>query len=239
MAGMNRASLVGLLATVMMIGCGSSVTTGTGGDGGNGGNGGSGGGSGGSGGAACAGYDDEQGTGAVTFHIRNETAQPLFLIGDCGSTPQYDLFQSGAGEDVTSWGGHDWGCLQTCEDLQTQGPIACGACAPSVIRIEAGHTMDVAWNGTGLRSGYMMPAACYASPGFDSCSRIVGAPAGTWEMRVSAYTQCSGETCTCQPDGTCWGMPSGQMVSSNQAEFSFPSTSSVDVVFDACAVGCP
>jgi hypothetical protein len=231
---MNRASLVGLLATVMMIGCSSSVTTG-----GTGGNGGSGGGNGGNGGAACAGFDDEQGTGAVTFHIRNQTAQPLFLLGNCGSTPQYDLFQPSGGEDATSWGNHDSGCLQTCEELQTEGPIACDACGPSVIRLEAGHSIDVGWNGTGLRPGYMMPATCYAYSGFDSCSRIVGAPAGMWVAATRAFTECSGETCTCQPDGTCWGTPSGQMVNSDQAQFSFPSATSVDVVFDTCAVGCP
>jgi hypothetical protein len=242
MAGMNSVSLVGLLAAVVMIGCSSSVTTGTGGDGGNGGNGGSGGGSGGSGGhggAACAGFEDEQGTGAVTFHIRNQTQQPLFLIGNCGSTPQYDLAQAGGGEDATSWSTQGGACLQTCEELQTEGPIACDACAPSVIRLEAGKTIDVSWNGTGLRPGYMMPAACYAFPGFDSCSRIVGAPAGTWIATASAFTECSSETCTCQPDGTCWGSPSGFMASATPATFSFPSATSVDIVFDTCAVGCP
>lgn len=234
---MSKTSLVGLLASCLMMalaaGCDGSVATGTGG-GGSGGSGGSGG-----GGASCTGFADETGAGVVTFHLRNETLEPIYILGNCGTSPQYSLSQVGAGEDATSWGDPDPSCLMTCEDLQTEGQVACDACAPSVLRIDAGKSLDVVWHGTGLRSGYMMPAACYASPGQDSCSRIVAAPAGTWAVTATAFSECSGENCMCQPDGTCWGIPSGFQASADTATFSFPSETSVDVVFSACAFGCP
>lgn len=219
-------------------GCSSSVATNTGGAGGNTGGGGSGG-SGGNGGAACSGYEDQEGVATVTFHFRNDTLQSIFLVGNCGAEPHYQLSQVGGGEDATSWGNHDNFCLQTCERLQTEGQVVCDACAPSVIQILPGKSLDVKWDGTGILGGFEMPAACYAFGAQDSCSRIIAAPQVTWSVTATAFSECQGETCTCQPDGTCWGVPTGQQANADITTFSFPSQTLVDVVFSACAFGCP
>lgn len=241
---MSKASVAGVLAAMVMAGCSNSVTTGTGGGGSGGsavttGGGGSTETSGGGGGPACGGYEDETGTAAVTFHIRNDAPQTLYLNADCASGPQYDLQQVGAGEDATAWTSHGGGCLQTCTDLQTEGPIACDPCAPSLFRLDPGQTIDVTWNGTGVRPGYMMPAACYAYPGPTSCSRVVAAPAGMWGVTAIAFSECAGPNCMCQPNGTCWGTPGGFQVGADTTTFSYPSETSVDVIFNACALGCP
>lgn len=222
----------------LAAGCGNTVTEGTGG----GGHGGSGGGSGGSGGAAeCMGFGDETGAGAVTFHIKNHTPQAVYIHGNCGSAPYYSLTQVGAGEDAAVWV-YDTPCLQTCADLQAAGevPAPCDVCAPSVFRLDPGQTIDVTWDGTGVRPGYAMPEACYGFPGGpSSCSRIVAAPAGTWSAMISGYADCNSETCVCDPDGTCWGEPSGLMAFANPVNFNYPAETSIDLVFDSCAFGCP
>jgi hypothetical protein len=237
-----------LAALVALAGCGGSVaegTTGSGGSahGGAGGSGGSGlGGSGGTGGsdAVCTGFEDENGSAAVTFHIRNQTGQSIYLMANCGTTPRYDIFPAGGGEDAAVWGTHGGGCLQTCADLQNEGPIACDPCAPTALRLDPGATLDTTWDGTGLRPGYMMPAACYETPGlFDSCSRVVAASPGMWLATATAYSECAASACSCGADGVCGGTPSGVQASANPATFSYPDQTSVDVIFDSCAFGCP
>jgi hypothetical protein len=147
-------------------------------------------------------------------------------------------FVVGAGEDATSYP-FETSCLQTCVDLQTQGPYACGACLPAAVRIGPGATRDVVWNGTGLRAGYTMPASCWADPQQTStCSRIVAGPPGMWAVQAAAFRDCTGN-CTCKADGTCSGTASGQQASADPADFSYPSATEVNVVFSACAFGCP
>jgi hypothetical protein len=239
--------VAGCLALAVAAGCGSSVTQTTGGTGGAGGTGATGGtggtggtgATGGTGGAGvCSTFGDEPGAGSLTLHILNQTPQPIYLPGDCEGQPVYELIPNNAGEDITTYP-FDPSCLQTCADLQTEPQYECGACAPAAIRIDPGQTRDVVWNGAGLRGGYQMPAQCWAAGGgAGSCSRIVTAPAGMWSAHATAFNQCT-DNCTCQPDGNCFGTASGQMAQADQVTFAFPSATSVDVVFNTCAFGCP
>lgn len=234
--GMTTRSMgfvAGWLMLAVATGCGSSVVENTGGTGGGGGTGGAGG-----NGGACAAFSDQDGQTSVTLRFHNDTGQPIFLPGDCQGKPAYQLEVIGAGEDGTSYP-FDTSCLQTCADLQQQPPFVCDACAPAAIRIEPGTTREVVWDGTGLRPGFTMPPACWAAPDQGtSCSLIVAAPAGMWAAHAVAFSECT-DGCTCKPDGSCFGTPSGQQAQADLASFSFPSETTVDVVFSGCAFGCP
>ncbi|APR86917.1 hypothetical protein A7982_12266 [Minicystis rosea] len=247
---MNKIRILALFASglvmLMTAACGSSVTTGGGASGGSGGSGGAGGsggsggngGSGGIGGDSCAGFDDETSIGNVTLHFRNQTSQTIYVRADCGSTPEYELFQAAGGEDAANWS-FSGGCLLTCEERQSQGPIACDACAPSARRLEPGQSIDVSWGGVGLLSGFVMPAQCYAFQNDTTCSRIVAAPTGTWRPSAVAFADCPADSCMCESDGSCWGTPSGLMATTDPVKFEFPSETEVDVVWSGCAFGCP
>ncbi|APR81482.1 Hypothetical protein A7982_06831 [Minicystis rosea] len=224
---MKKLALVGTYLA-LAVGCGGSVVDNMGG----GGTGGSGGGK-----QACSAFDDEEGQSSVTLHMRNDTTMPIFVRGDCQGEATFTMHQDGGGDPSTGFP-FDPGCLQTCEGFQTQPQFICGACAPAVIRIEPGGTHDEVWNGTGLRSGLLMPSLCwFESPHVETCSKVVTAPAGTWTASVTAFSDC-GDGCTCDANGSCFGTATGLSATVTSASFAYPTTNSVDVVFDVCAFGC-
>lgn len=220
-----RWMMVSGLALALGAGCGSSVQTGTGGGGSGGGT------------NLCAGFADQQGTASVKVRFKNNTIQPIYLPSQC-TLLSYSI-DPVSGDDGVNYvfGG---GCLQTCEALQTQGPIFCGACPEETYRIDPGQSRETTWDGTGLQGGFVMPAACWA-PGnstANGCSKVVAAAAGEYRVTVAGFAECSGD-CTCTADGVCNGSPSGLQALPNPAKVNFPTETSVDVVFDTCAFGCP
>lgn len=242
--GMRRHALgIGAIgALALVVGCGSTVVEQ------NQGSGGSGAGGGGSSttssstntstttgtGGACSGYEDQPGSATVTIHIVNETGQPIYLPSSC-STVQLSIDRTG-GDDGVAYA-YDPSCLQTCEDLQTEPQYACGACAPTSYLLPAFGSRDVVWNGTGLQYDVPMPAECWASPGAGTCGRRVSAPAGEYAVQLTGYASCEG-SCECDPDGVCFGMPTGAMANTGVSSFVVPSANQVDVVFQTCAFGC-
>jgi hypothetical protein len=178
------------------------------------------------------------GNGTVTVRIRNNSGQPIYLPANC-STLAYTMTPLG-GDDPDESYVYDPSCLQTCEDLQTEPPYACGACAPATFLLPAGATRDVSWNGTGLAYGITMPAECYADPQMAmACSRIVNAPVGDYRIDVVGYSKCDeGFDCTCDSNGVCYGMAGGFEAYPDPAVLSYPSESLVEVVFGVCAFGC-
>lgn len=221
-------------ALALAAGCGSSVETGTGGNGG----GTSSTGTGGSGGA-CSAFKDQQGQGSVTVIFRNDTAQPVYLPSSC-TTPNY-LIEPEGGPDGLAYT-FEGSCLETCEALQTQGQWACGACPEQTYRIEPGQTLQQTWNGTGLKGNVVMPNACWwqgsAGPGGGTCSQIVAAAPGMYVASATGFAECTGP-CTCDANGVCEGTASGLQATADPASFSFPDASTVEVVFNVCAFGCP
>jgi len=212
------------------VGCGSTIvedpgtTTGSGGTTASSGTGG-----------LCEGFADEMGTAAVTVRFRNETGLPIYLPSLCSGV-SYSITPTG-GSDGTSYR-YDGSCLQTCEDLQTDFPIACGPCAPTSYLVPAGSSLDVAWDGTGLRPGAQMPAACFAAPDSGgTCSQVVAAPSGTYRAEAMGFEACGAE-CTCNAEGVCNGQPSGLQAYADPVMFDFPAAGLVEVVFGVCAFGC-
>jgi len=182
----------------------------------------------------CAAYDDQKGQSAVVVRFVNQSGLPIYLPTSCDQI----MFQ--IQEVGTSMGPSyvfDHSCLQTCHDLQTQAPIACGACAPTSILLAAGATRDVTWDGTGLQSGVSMPSSCYLMPE-PTCSEVVAAAAGTYAFNAVGYSSC-GTNCACDASGLCHGNATGQQATANQVQTTFPGQALVQVVFGPCAFPCP
>jgi hypothetical protein len=239
--------MLSALALVIGVGCGSTVNdddpaasgSGASGSGGAGsgasGSGASGGstssGSGGAGG--CAAFADQEGVGTATVRFRNDSPLPVYLPANC--TQINYTIRPTAGSDSISYvyGG---GCVQTCEDRQTSTPIDCGACPEIAFVVPVGGTLDVQWNGTGLRTAEM-PAECYEGPADSSCSQIVAAQPNEYRVEVTGFGACEGE-CTCDATGQCFGTASGPQAWADVTDFDFPTNQLVEVVFGPCAFGC-
>ena len=68
------------------------------------------------------------------------------------------------------------------------------------------------------------------------------APAQRYQALIGGYSQCDGGEsgpCVCDADNRCQGQAGGQVINTIPAFFDYPSTLSVDLVFDSCAFGCP
>src|SRR5262249_17026054 len=123
-------------------------------------------------------------------------------------------------------------------DLQTEGPIACGDCAVTSRLLPPGGSFDYVWDDTGLESA-SMPASCYAFPPFSmTCSKRVQAELVGYSVQVNGYGACSG-SCSCTPDGECYGLASGSQAIANPAMISYPAQNEVTVTFPPCALPCP
>ena len=83
-----------------------------------------------------------------------------------------------------------------------------------------------------------MPQACwYGESAQGRCAQIVAAEAGPYAVRVSAYDACTGP-CVCDGD-ECLGGVGGAEAKSEPVTLKFPEQGEVEVVFEACAFGCP
>lgn len=231
------------LALLVCIACGSKVEV----DDGNGGSGGDGGGGeGGSGGNVdpqCLPFKDAEPVNVVEVMIRNESGQDVYLPANCGQ--RYLEISAASGDLSISYGSVEGSCLQTCDDLQREEPIFCeaGACAPSSIRIAPGAVISIEWDGRGL-AGAEMPAACWFSESAGtSCSQVVNAPDGAYDIGVRGFPSC-GEGCECEDvdgAGVCNGDVSGFEVPVS-GSVTFPSSEEpqfIELVFESCAFGCP
>ena len=209
----------------------TTTTTGPGGIGGGGI-----GGTGGTGGSdSCSPWDDEQGSYEVTVRFRNDAGLPIYLPASCGVV-LYDL-QSDVGSDITY--AFDPFCLQTCEDLQTQGIIDCAACPPSSVLLLPGAVLDLKWDGTGLHPA-QMPLDCWADPyGQTSCPQILAAEPGTYRIASTGYSSCGNGSCGCDAGGVCDGDAMGTEAMADPVQLTFPGTALVEVVFGVCAFPCP
>jgi hypothetical protein len=183
----------------------------------------------------CAPFADEHGTSSVTVRFRNDTGMPLYLPAGCSSV-QYTIKPLGGDDPSVSYA-YENACLQTCQDLWTSPPYACGACAPTTYLVEPGATRDVIWNGTGLTYSNAMPSECYAYPNSWGCSRVVAAPPGAYVVDALGYSACEGD-CTCDANGVCYGYVNGAQAYPDPVTLSYPGDSLAEVVFGPCAFGC-
>jgi len=121
----------------------------------------------------------------------------------------------------------------------TSPPFACGAdCALTSYLVPPGGSHDFVWNGTGLRQGVQMPAACFfQSNGSGTCSQVVAAKPGKYQVQAMGYSACE-TNCMCNEDGQCFGQATGLQAYADPVTFDFPSTAVVEVVFGVCAFGC-
>jgi hypothetical protein len=234
-----RASVAALFLTLGLAACGSDVVVDGDGSGGSGSTTGTGGDISSTSGTPCDDYKDQLPLASVTFRVRNDWFQPIFVPGECDRV-SYQL-QPSSGPDGLGYGDFGGTCNQTCEDLQTQDQVFCGACAPTAYRIEPGGTLELTWSGEALESGMTMPDFCWFNPdGAQTCSRILAAKAQSYAISLTGYSECP--DCMCDPaTGLCSGYPTGLTANTNPTEFDFPAASSagVDVNFDGCAFGCP
>jgi hypothetical protein len=232
---MKRAQLrIGSAAVLLwVIGCGSSVQLDDDGDGGSGNSGGTGG----TGGIAgkCDAFRDAPDGDAVTIRFRNESGLNVYIPGTCDDVALNLDPVAGPLERPAYW--FDRSCLQTCEDLQSEGRFECDACAPSVFLIPPGGTIETRWTGTGLAPS-AMPAECFEYPEeASSCSAISAAPSGDYAVSATGFDSCPG--CECDGEnGRCFGNASGLQAFSDSKVFSYPSANMIEVVFGVCAFGC-
>jgi len=253
--GMNTMRKAGLLLVTALLAhgalaCGDSVAFESDGGGGNGaggsgGDGGIGGTGGGGGDDLCALYDDQSGS-EVTFHIQNDTGQPIYLPTDCGILSP-DIVPQG-GPDQDTWYGNRWaGCFASCEDWQQSEPPVCtaDACALTTLRLEAGASFDFVWAGTAMRQEEM-PDQCWFDEQYASgeCTRVLEAESQSYAFDLRAYSECVAEgqgqgACTCDETGQCFGQAGGLEGYHDGASFAHPDTATVNVVFGPCAFGCP
>jgi len=237
---LGTVALTSTLTLGLAAGCDSSVieVEGTGGSTASGTGGSTASGTGGSGGQdACSDFADEQGSWSVTVRLRNESGLPIYLPAHCGVL-LYDLAR------VPDDGVHyafDPFCLQTCEDLQTQGIIDCANCPPTSILLPPGQTYEVVWDGTGLADA-VMPDSCWHQPGQQGpgCPQIVAAEAGTYQIFAMGYESCTDGSCQCDEQGVCDGAGTGMEAYSDPATLELGGgTALVEVVFGVCAFPCP
>lgn len=239
---MNRLSLVGALA-MAMVGCGSEVDT-TGGGGSGAGNNTGGGGLGGDGGAGggdvCAAFADAASPGDLTLRFVNQNNIPVYLPATCDDV-EYSITPA-AGPDGNYYGNAFGSCSQSCEDLQTEGPIACGACLPTSYRIDPGGALEVKWNQIASHPT-MMPTACWSDQQFGpACNQAIAAAAGSYLLGVTASDNCVADpsACTCDPQtGLCDGFAGGMSVQIAPVAFELPTAGPVEIVIPDCTFGCP
>jgi len=187
-------------------------------------------------GRTCQSYDDQGSAGTVSIHIKNQSSVPIYLPATCGVI-DYQL-DPASGPDGLSYGPLGGSCLQTCEDLQTEGPVDCAPCAPSVFELQPNASVDVEWTGLALAYDIQMPSECWNDPSFGpSCAQLVMAQMQSYSITMTGYAECAGD-CACSDDGICYGDGVGQMAYANPATFDL-SSGEVSVVFDFCAFGCP
>jgi hypothetical protein len=187
-------------------------------------------------GGACAGYQDAEGSGEVTVRVTNHVPQDLYIPRNCDAGTFSVL-----GEDGKDWH-QDLSCELSCEQLQTNPQVLCGACQPSVIQVPSYGSVDLVWRGTGLLS-VDMPEACYVDQAFsETCHQVVAAPAQAYRVQVPGYAQCQSfdaETCECV-DGICQGAEVAGFEGFHEpAQLDYPAMKTVEVVFESCAFGCP
>ena len=186
---------------------------------------------------ACAAFADEDGSGVVTVRVINNAPQDVFLRASC-----LDAHVDMISDDDEFWSDTVF-CAATCEDLQVGSPPDCAPCGSFAIRVPPGGVHEVHWNGTDYTTA-PMPTDCYANAGddFGNCGRFVSAPAQRYQALIGGYSQCDGGEsgpCVCDADNRCQGQAGGQVINTIPAFFDYPSTLSVDLVFDSCAFGCP
>jgi hypothetical protein len=187
-------------------------------------------------GGVCSAFADEAGSGPVTVRVVNDSPQDIYLGSTCGAA-DYTI----VGADQQAWNNQLF-CALTCEELQTQPPILCGACAPTALLVPAYASREFSWSGTSVTVGEM-PAQCwFDSMGLTTCGRDIAAPAQQYQVVLGGYAGCddgTGAPCTCDDTGSCYGEPAGQLVNPLPAFFQYPSSHQVDVIFDSCVFGCP
>jgi hypothetical protein len=249
---MNRNLLSGALCLGLALpvasGCNNDVTYVNGGSGGSGGSGagttstgtaGQGAGQGGEGAAdGCAAYDDAPAGSLVTVRFINNSGWPIYLPADCLGI-QFELVRANA-DGVTIYGSEPF-CLQTCEGLQSAGPMSCPECGGiSSYLLSPGASADVPWNGTGRRLADM-PETCYAFPGTAGpCEQRVSAAPDVYRISAVGYSSCGNGNCACTTDeGFCNGEPSGTEAYADPAQITYPGGDLVEVVFGPCAFPCP
>lgn len=226
-----------------IVGCGSEVDTSGGGGSGAGntsGGGGQGGDGGGGGGDVCAAFADATSPGDLTLRFVNQGPIDVYLSATCDDV-EYAITPA-AGPDSNFYGNAFGACSQSCEDLQTEGPIACGACLPTSYRIPTGGTLEVKWNQIASHPT-MMPTECWSDQQFGpACNQAIAAAAGAYQLGVTVFDACMSDpdACTCDPQtGLCDGFASGASVQITPVPFSLPASGPVEVIFDDCTFGCP
>ena len=234
MRGVQKLSWVVAFLSSWAWGCGATVD-----DGGSGGSGTGGASSSGSGaGGACSGFEDATPTETVTLRITNQAPVDIYLPNGCGILGY--RIERATPSDV-SYGPIDYPCSMTCEDLQSQPQILCGACAPTSRRLAPGESVEVEWPAVGLRS-VSMPSECWLDSSADAtCSQLVAAESGTYAPSIDGFSSCGSTagTCTCDASGECNGDVSGQAAYPLPVEFSLPGAGLVEIVFEPCTFGCP
>jgi hypothetical protein len=187
-------------------------------------------------GGACAGYQDAEGSDEVTLRVVNHAPMDVYIPRNCDA----GTF-SVVGDDGKDWH-QDLSCELSCEQLQTSPQVLCGACQPSVIQVPSFGTAELVWRGTGLEAR-QMPEACYFDERFsETCQQVVAAPAQVYRIEVPGYAQCQSldeEGCECE-DGICHGAEvAGFQGFHEPVQLAHPGPTTIDVVFESCAFGCP
>lgn len=228
-------SRVAPLALLLAVACSAKVDL----DDGGGGNGAGGeGGGGGNTNPQCVPFHDAVPTSEITIRFINNSGLDVYLPASCDSLA-YSI-TSKSGEEGIYYGDTGGPCSQSCGDLQSEEPLLCAAdaCAPSSLRLSQGEVREVTWDGRGIVNADM-PAVCWFSQvAGSSCSQIVNAPAGVYDITARGYEGC-GEGCECDENGLCFGEATGWEAYPNPASVTLPSEGVVEVLFDVCAFGCP
>jgi hypothetical protein len=118
----------------------------------------------------------------------------------------------------------------------------CNFSTPTTFLLEPGATREATWDGVGqfrANDEWSMPCHCYSKIGYPgaACDRVVTAPEGLYRIDALGYAEC--DDCACDDEGVCTGKTAGVEATATPVTMSFPTDTLVEVVFDACAFGCP
>jgi hypothetical protein len=137
--------------------------------------------------ARCDGFENTDFRDEVTVRYVNDGTEPLYIgrtrVDVCGGEFRFEL-RDDAGNPLATAGAN----CTSCKALQS-GPPMCTTDCPQgqLVRIDPGGSHEFSWDGVYWAAGNM-PKACFAAPGFDTCSKLVQAEPAQYHFVGTAWS---------------------------------------------------
>ena len=186
--------------------------------------------------ADCQPFFDEDAGPTVSIDVRNETAEPIYLV----ISLQSPVTIRGPDGTTVHWTAGAWPL--SCETLM-QGVQFCGICGCNerTFRITPGGRWSTTWEGLTLER-VTLPDGCWDQGACGPDCLVARAPdVGLWTFEVAASTgiTCSEGPCECAetlPDGSCVIFDDmvlhDESIRTETAALDYPGATSVELVFE-------